>query len=242
MNDKSEIAARLTSRLERAAAFRAAAKADATIADGRQRLRAWQTVRLARSHADLLASRRFGPAATFFLADLYSANDISARDEQVRTVVPVMTAVLPAWALEIAADAIELDALSEDLDAAMMAALGPRIGSIDAEAYGRAYRKVDRRADRERQIQLIRHIGQSLERLARQRIAGMTLSLMRKPAQVAGLSDLQEFLERGYAAVRRMGRADEFLDLAIGREQKLLEALFAGDDSMLEEGPEPQAA
>ena len=34
-------------------------------------LRAWQTARLARSHRDLLESRRFHAAADFFLTDLY---------------------------------------------------------------------------------------------------------------------------------------------------------------------------
>jgi hypothetical protein len=242
MDDKTEIVHRLTSRLDHAAALRTAAKADATSADGRQRLRAWQTVRLARTHADLLASRRFGPAATFFLTDIYGPKDLGARDAQIRTIVPVMTAMLPASALETVADAIELDALSEDLDAAMVTALGPAIASIDAATYGTAYRRVGRREDRTRQLDLIGHLGRSLDRLARQRFAGMALRMMRKPAQLAGLGDLQDFLERGYSAVRKLGDPEQFLTLILGREQKLMEALFAGNDSLLDEGPEPQAA
>jgi hypothetical protein len=58
---------------------------------------------------------------------------------------------------------------------------------------------------------------------------------MRKPARLAGLSKLQSFLERGFAAFRKMGGADEFLRLVIARERKLLNALFAGDDSLLGE-------
>lgn len=57
---------------------------------------------------------------------------------------------------------------------------------------------------------------------------------MRKPASLAGLTELQSFLERGYAAFRKMGGADEFLALVIGRERQLMDTLFAGDDSLLE--------
>ena len=42
------------------------------------------------------------------------------------------------------------------------------------------------------------------------------------------------FLERGYDAFRNMGGADEFLQIVVSRERELLEALFAGDDSMVE--------
>ena len=107
-------------------------------------------------------------------------------DEEVKQAVPAMTTFLPVSGLETVADVIELDALSEDLDAAMVVALGTRITTIDAAAYGRAYRKVDRRKDRERQIYLIKHLGQSLDRLANRRFAGAALVLLRKPAQIAG--------------------------------------------------------
>jgi hypothetical protein len=57
--------------------------------------------------------------------------------------------------------------------------------------------------------------------------------MMRKPAELAGFSELQSFLERGYAAFHKMGGADAFLNEVVTRERMLLEALFAGDDSLL---------
>jgi hypothetical protein len=140
---------------------------------------------------------------------------------------------LPAAGLETVADAIELDALSEDLDAAVVKALGRSVRAIDAAAYASAYRKVDRRSDRERQFALIHDIGHSLARLTRQPFVGTTLSLMRKPAKLAGLSNLQSFLERGYLAFRDIGDVEEFLQRILEREEALLTALFAGDDDLL---------
>ena len=224
---------RLHRQLDLAAELQASAKANPDVEAARERLRAWQAVRLARTHADLLASPRMGPAATFFLTDLYGSTDLSKLAGDVKRIVPVMKKFLPVAGLETVADAIELHALSEELDIAMVKALGRRIRKLDATAYGRAYRKVDRRGDRERQIALIRDVGQALGRLIGQPFVSSALGLMRKPAQLAGFGELQAFLERGHDAFRKMGDTKEFLGLIVSRERKLLKALFAGDDSLL---------
>jgi hypothetical protein len=240
-DNKEAILQRLTSHLDLSIRLRARAKTDAKTAERRENLRTWQAGRLARTHADLLASPRFKAAATFFLTDVYSNKDVGHRDEQVKQAVPAMSKFLPVSGLETVADVIELDALSEDLDAAMVVALGSKIMAINAAAYGSAYRKIDRRKDRERQIYLIEHLGQSLDHLANRRFAGTALVLLRKPAQLAGFAELLEFLERGYDAVHGMGSVEEFLTLVVSRERRILEALFARDDSVLNEQPSPRA-
>ena len=235
MSETQEIAGRIATQLDRVGGIRLSALSNPKGAAARQRLRAWQSARLARTHAGLLGDPRFGAAASFFLTDIYGANDPGLRDDQIRCVLPTAVKLLPAGGLDTIADAIELDALSEDLDAAMIAALGTQVGSLNAAAYGAAYRKVGRRKDREHQVELIESLGQSLDRLARQPLISTTLALMRKPARLAGLSELQSFLERGYAAFKKMGGADEFLKKVITRERKLLNALFEGDDRLLGE-------
>ena len=233
MNDQPDVIERLTRQLDFAARLHETVKADPALETARQRLRAWQAVRLARTHADLLASPSMGPAATFFLTDLYGAKDLSRLDADVRRVVPTIKKVLPMAALETVADSLELEALSEHLDLAMVEALGASQMTLDGAAYGRAYRNVDRRRDRERQIDLIEHLGHSLDRLVQQPLIGAALSMMRRPAHFAGFGELHDFLQRGYEVFRRMGGADEFLSVIIERERKLMQGLFAGDDSLL---------
>ena len=121
MIDQQDVVERLTKQLDLAARLRESAKADPELEAARQRLRAWQAVRLARTHADLLASPSMGPAATFFLTDLYGSKDLTRLDADVRRVVPTTKRLLPAAGLETVADAIELEALSEELDLAMAA-------------------------------------------------------------------------------------------------------------------------
>ena len=55
-----------------------------------------------------------------------------------------------------------------------------------------------------------------------------SLALMRKPAHMARLGALQEFLERGVAAFRAMGSAATFLATVRERETALLDAIVGG--------------
>ncbi len=230
-SERARCAAELAERLLEARKLRESARAEPRLAARRLILREWQAARLARTHAELLASPRYGRAAEFFLSDLYGAADVSARDADLARVLPLMTGMLPVSALRTILLAVEVDALSERLDAAMVAALGGRLekGIGDAD-YAAAYRKVGCRAERERQLDLIEATGQALDAVARKPLVRATLRMMHGPAHLAGLGSLHEFLERGFEAFHAMGRADEFLESVIGRERRILQALFAGQE------------
>jgi hypothetical protein len=189
-------------------------------------VKAWQAGRLARSYADLSADPRYAKATAFFLGDLYGAKDFSGRDEAMLRIYPIMVRTLPRGAVESAALAIEVDALSEDLDrrVARVIASGP----VTARSYAQAYREADSRPDRERQIALIGEVGRRLDVLVVKPMVYATLKFMRQPARLAGLQDLQTFLERGFEAFRHMGGADEFLATIDGRETAILNRIFSG--------------
>jgi len=77
-------------------------------------------------------------------------------------------------------------------------------------------------------------LGQALDKLTHLRFTGMTLKVMRTPAKLAGLGELQAFLERGYAAFGAMrGGAGEFVSIIVARERAISRAIFAGDDEAL---------
>ncbi len=230
--DRAACSAALASCLAEASELRLAAAADATTGRRRQALREWQAARLARTHADLLASRRYGPAADFFLSELYGPKDFSARDAEVARILPMMTAMLPVSGLRTILLAVEVDALSERFDAAMVRMLGARLdsGLLGDDAYARAYRQVGDRAGRVTQIRLIGETGEALEALAGKPLVRGILKMMHGPAHMAGLGELHAFLERGFEAFRSLGSdAGEFLETIISREQEISRALFAGE-------------
>jgi hypothetical protein len=192
-------------------------------------VKAWQAARLAKTYADLAASPRYGKATAFFLDDLYGAKDFSGRDQAMLRIYPVMVRTLPHGAVETAALAIEVDALSEELDRRVAARIDP--GPVTEASYGRAYREAGTRAERRRQIELIDDVGQRLDALVVKPFIYATLKLMRGPAKLAGLEDLQVFLEHGFEAFRHMGGAEEFLATIAEREGRILSRLFSAHPS-----------
>jgi hypothetical protein len=232
LTTKNDIVSRIQAQLDIAAQVRARLAADPKGQAAREALRVWQADRLARTHTDLLENPRFASTASFFLDDIYGPKDLSRHEEEVRRILPLMAKVLPVPGLETVADAIELSALSESLDADMVAALKKKVFSLTSDDYVKAYRIVGRRADRERQIELIAHLGRSLDKLTRKPFIGTALSMMRKPAVLAGLADLQSFLERGYAAFRTMKGSEEFLGTITSRELALLSDWFGNNAAL----------
>ena len=224
--DSAAISEAMRHHLERLKALRGASErptASARVAE----LKRWQTQRLKRTYADLQASPRYRAATKFFVEDLYGPKDFSARDAAMLRMVPVMARILPAKAVETAALSVEVEALSEDLDHRLAAALGE--SPLDDESYARAYRASATPEERRHQIQLIVDVGHRLDALVGWPFVYRTLKLMRKPAQFAGLSDLQDFLERGFQAFDAMGGADEFLGTIQSRESAILNGLFSGE-------------
>ena len=188
-------------------------------------LKEFQSARLRATYADIAELPRYRAATAFFLDDLYGPKDFSGRDAAMMRIVPVMSRVLPDSAVETAALAIELEALSESLDQRLAAALPA--GPIGA-GYAAAYRKSSTPAEREHQIALIEAVGERLDALVKKPFVYGTLKLMRKPAHMAGLTDLQDFLERGFASFREMQGADQFMALIGERERAISSDLFSG--------------
>ena len=191
------------------------------------RLKAWQGTRLARTYADFAASPRYGAAAAYFLGELYGGVDATPRDHDLRRAAGALERLLPGKALAVLERAIALEIATQRLDAALAERL-PADAPITAASYAAAYRDATPRAARELQLESILDIGAVLNRLVRHASVGVLLKLAHGPAHAAGLGALQDFLERGFAAFRATGGAEEFLAAIRERESQLIERLYAG--------------
>lgn len=221
---------RLASALQRVIALRDALDDDPARAQGWLAVKHWQSQRLRRTYPDLFAKPRYAAAGEFFLAEIYGARDFEQRDREALRVVPRLARMLPERAVATLLLAVELDEMSEQLDARVAAQLPPQsAGSIDDSMYAAAYRAAGTPEERRSQIEHVDRIGRSLERLARLPLLSGMLRLMRAPAEAAGLSHLHHFLARGFDAFKAMGPAGEFLDTIRSRESQLMERLFAAE-------------
>ena len=217
--------------LERNQALRDVFAADPRLARQLSRLQKWQSKRLLRSHADLHANPRYRLAVEFFFNELYGA-DARRRDSDMIKVQRAMERLLPREGLEALCLAVQLETLSQELDADVARALPA--GAITVERYAEAYRAAGRRADRERQIALTSEIGEYLDGVVRKPMVRALVKLARGPAHAAGFGLLQEFLERGLDAFEAMHGANEFLATVRERERQAMERLFAGDPDPFE--------
>lgn len=195
--------------------------------------RAWQMQRLSATHADLLQNPRYRPACLFFLEDIYAPKDFTQRNHDIVRMHDFMLRFLPARLIRTLTLAIELNALTEELDEALLQALVEDLGmtdSISHQQYAQGYRICNNYDERKLQIELIMEVGHGLERLTHLPLIGWTLHMARVPALRGGWHEMQAFLERGFSAFKHMHGAQEFLDIVQRREMSILDRIFAGAD------------
>jgi hypothetical protein len=231
-------AERIIEHLGTVARLRALREADADLGRRVHALKAYQAARFERTYADLLASPRYRGAARFFLDELYGPQEFAERDAQFGRIVPGLVRLFPEELVGTLEMLGQLHALSEALDDAAARHL-PTLPP-DAAGYVQAWQATGRAPAREQQIKLTLAIGTALDRYTRNRLLRSTLKVMRKPAQAAGLGDLQKFLETGFDAFGAMKGAAEFLAWVGERERALAAALFTPDAAAVAKLPRAQ--
>lgn len=236
-----EAAIEIRKAVARVALLRAALNANPALASAVGEVKRVQSRRFAGTYADLLAAQPYAAATRFFLDELYSDKDYARRDAQFARIAGAIQRLFPAQVAATAVALAQLHALTEELDQAMAEAwLGqgdPSLGA--AHLYVTAWRRVQRRADRERQLAVVIDVGRQMARLTRTPGLRTMLKMMRAPAVASGLGSLQHFLEAGFETfadvVRRRG-ADEFLGIVQAREAALIALLFDADAATCESG------
>jgi hypothetical protein len=217
---------KLTNALGRVIEVRARLHADAALGERWLAVKRWQSERLSRTYADLLANPRYRESCEFFLEEIYGARDFGQRDQEVQRVVPKLARMLPGRAIETLLLAVELDELAESLDVGVARIVRT---PITEQRYAEAYVGVGSKSQREHQIELVDEIGRALDRLARIPMLAPMLGMMKGPAEAWGYGNLHHFLYRGFHAFAAMGGAKEFLATIRRRESAINARLFAGD-------------
>lgn len=197
------------------------------LSESRYRLTHWQCQRLAASYADLRADPLYAAATDFFLDDLYGPYDFSKRDRDGEKIATTMHKVLPASAIRPIERALALNRLTRRLDDALEHMLFVEMGvdEIDLASYAEAYRRCDNLAERIEQIEEVDTLGRELDKVVKKPLVQIALRMARGPAHLAGLGELQDFLERGFAAFLKMGDAAPFLETVKRRELTYLDRI-----------------
>jgi hypothetical protein len=189
-----------------------------------------QARRFRATYEDFFNNPRYARACHFFLDELYGEHNFAERDAQFGRIAGAIDRMFPEAVGNLAVDLAETHALTETLDQGMAIQwLAQDQAMSYAEKYIQCWRRAGQPEQRYRQLAVVEHMGRELQRLTRKRSLLISLKLMRQPAQVAGLSALQQFLERGFTAFADMGDTSAFLSAISQRERKWIDDLFDAD-------------
>lgn len=206
---------------------------DPALARASAEVKRFQARRFQATYSDLLHSPRYKTATAFFLQELYGDKDYAERDHQFARIASTIAKLFPQPVVSTAAALAEVHALTEKLDDLMarhwLADCAAMPESSVCARYIRCWRQVGDVAARTRQLEVVLHLGEELNRLTRTFGLRTLLKMMRGPAAAAGLNSLQNFLESGFDAFANMRGADEFLRLIKERETAWIQALFTED-------------
>lgn len=231
MDTSTPPAAQIRLHLDRVAHLRAQAQTAGLVLAVHQ-VKQLQARRFRATYADFLRHPRYAAATRFFLDELYGEHDFGERDAQFGRIAGALERLFPDAVAELAVDLAETHVLTETLDhqlALHWLAQGVRPRD-EAERYVRSWRLTGERPLRDRQLSVVKHMGRELQRLTRMKSLLVALKLMRRPAQAAGLSSLQQFLETGFAAFGALGDdAEAFLSTINDRERTWIDTLFDSD-------------
>lgn len=191
----------------------------------------WQAQRLKSTHQDLYQHSGYHTGLEFLLTDLYAPTSMTRRDDNIDRVFPKMVKWLPDHQLEMLAGLVELNLITQQLDLELAELLDERdipATLVTTEHYCEVYRASQMLEQRKKQVVLVADVGQQLDRYVRNRTLGWLLSMSRTPAEMAHLSDLHDFLHRGYSAFRKMDNVDLLISRLVAREQQVMDNILSG--------------
>ncbi|MEM7611214.1 MAG: hypothetical protein AAF270_06030 [Pseudomonadota bacterium] len=188
---------------------------------------------------DLRDRPGYDAAINFVVADL-TGPGIADRDRELARVVPAMTRLLPAAALSALAVAMELNARVLQINLNIERELRGKLAAaepISERDYCLASRTVCDIGECRTLVAMTRSAGESLERIIKVPMIGSLLRSMRLPARLAGVSDLQQFLEKGFRTVTAVDDVHTFLDVMEQRMSAVFERVFLADLATLSTEP-----
>ena len=184
----------------------------------------YQQSRFIGTYQDLLDDPRYAAACRFFLDDLYGPEDRSVRDVQFARIVPTLCRLFPDDVVATVRSLARLHAVSEQLDSELAGHLAER--SVTYADYSLAWKRTGRPDLRQLQLDLLLAVGRALQLYTQRPLMRQALRSMRFPAKVAGMADLQRFLERGFTIFGSMAKPDVFLAYIDERERNYAQILF----------------
>lgn len=223
MLNKNELLDKVVTNLRIAKALRIQAKNNPKLLKAKIALKKFQVARLKETHKDLISNRETREAALFFLNEIYSFKDLSKRDQDLEKLLPMLGKVFPENTLEVIANAMVLDALTEQIETKMAEKLSD---VFTEEEYFKVYKEDTNYEERVNQLDLVNKLGNCLCSLVRTPLISTTLKMMAFPAKIANLSEMHDFLNNGFQTFKNTKNPENFIHTLVSKEKIILDNIF----------------
>jgi hypothetical protein len=194
-----------------------------------RRILVQRSARMFSTYADLRLQRRYAAAVDFLIDDLFGPNSLCYRELGLQKAEATMLRILPEGLLKAVAQAVEFSVLTMRLDLEVARNLDGMDASADAPddaVLCAALCATAAKEDYRRQVGLVLEIGAEIESIVHKPFVTLGLKMCRQPARVMGLGELQDYLERGVAAFKKMQGSAEFFRTFEQRETAYLQSVF----------------
>ena len=180
--------------------------------------------------ASMFSAESYELLREFFTNHLFMPVDRAARDRAVETLYTKMKSVTLMGFAQNLSESVELTRLANSLDESLVAVLRRRnyvsVEQIGPEEIDSAIVEEGRKADRERQIELLGNNMRFFHKMSHAPLAGFMLPSMKKVAKATGVGCLVDQIDIGYRAARAIPDIDAFVTAIRTDECERLAALF----------------
>lgn len=227
------IASKLSEELTRYRGLRQHDEAQVEFREKLYRLQKWQAERMKKTHEQLLDDEKYRDATLFFLEDIYGGIDLSDLANEAERAMNKALKILPEKVMATSAHALELNALSAELDELLALALFYEMEKeeFSMEDYTQAFRMSAAKELRDRQTLLARELAVGLDKYVRSRVIYATFKMVRRPAHKAGIGNLYNFMGKGFEVMRPMGSASLVVHAILEKEEEAIERIYQGEAS-----------
>ena len=197
-------------------------------------LQAWQTRRLMVCHESLLEDQRYGRAAYFLLHEVYGGGRLESIAHEIQRTADKAGRLLPKGVLATAALALELNALTVEIDEKILQALAHKgwhpSDPIQSSHYVASVREPLLIEKRMQQLDLCQQLAEAIDQYLHSKTVHLGLKMSGGIAESAGVKNLHEFLLEGFEYLKEMGKVAAIIKQIGGLEMQYFESIALGNN------------
>lgn len=186
-----------------------------------------QVARVQDTYHDLMTSDVYHRIAEYFFSQIYGVNDKVKRDEAFNRIYEKLTRAVGFKRVEKVTMLKELNEITDELDIAITRYHIKHFGrTITRETYEKCYVGIDKRSEREYQIELLKTTTQFFHKLAHFPMISLVIKPTKLAAKALGVGYIMDFFMDGYHAFRSVDDPTPFIEAIEKREQEYLDRLY----------------